>query len=164
MYFVAWAVKLTVAATNFNFLELKASTGFKVLISFLYGYVEGHMTLNDFSWTYYFSRVFECVRDFKRESVWERVWESVRECVWERKTPREREREWEGACWCMIEYTATFRIASLLSTCTMQPKMLTHSLCNHLMIAISISLFHSLCVYIYKRRPIAKIFKVDIFF
>ena len=32
-------------------LELLASAGPKVLISLLYGYVEGHMTLDDFSWT-----------------------------------------------------------------------------------------------------------------
>ena len=40
---------MTVRATNLNFLESNASAGPKVLISFLYGYVEGHMTLNDFS-------------------------------------------------------------------------------------------------------------------
>ena len=33
------------------FLVFKASAGPKVLISLLYGYVEGHMTLEDFSWT-----------------------------------------------------------------------------------------------------------------
>ena len=46
--FVALTVNLTVRATNPKF---SASAGPKVLISFLYGYVEGHMTLNDFSWT-----------------------------------------------------------------------------------------------------------------
>ena len=51
MYFVAQTAKLTVRATNLNFLEFKASAGPKVLISLLYGYVEGHMTLDDFSWT-----------------------------------------------------------------------------------------------------------------
>ena len=40
-----------VQATNLNFLELKASAGPKVLISLLYGYVEGHMTFHDFWWT-----------------------------------------------------------------------------------------------------------------
>ena len=44
-------MKPTVRATNLNFLEFKASAGPKVLISLLYGYVEGHMTLDDFSWT-----------------------------------------------------------------------------------------------------------------
>ena len=39
---------LTVRATNLNFLEFKASAGPKVLISLIYGYVEGHMTLDDF--------------------------------------------------------------------------------------------------------------------
>ena len=39
---------LTIRATNLNFLEFKASAGPKVLISLLYGYVEGHMTLDDF--------------------------------------------------------------------------------------------------------------------
>ena len=34
-----------------NFLEFNASAGPKVLISLLYGYVEGHMNLEDFSWT-----------------------------------------------------------------------------------------------------------------
>ena len=42
---------LTIRATNLNFLEFKASAGPKVLISLLYEYVEGHMTLDDFSWT-----------------------------------------------------------------------------------------------------------------
>ena len=44
-------MKPTVRATNLNFLEFEASAGPKVLISLLYGYVEGHMTLDDFSWT-----------------------------------------------------------------------------------------------------------------
>ena len=39
---------LTVRVTNLNFLEFKASAGPKVLISLLNGYVEGHMTLDDF--------------------------------------------------------------------------------------------------------------------
>ena len=37
---------LTVRATNLNFLEFNGS-----VISLLYGYVEGHITLDDFSWT-----------------------------------------------------------------------------------------------------------------
>ena len=39
---------LTIRATNLNFLEFKASAGPKVLISLLYGHVEGHVTLDDF--------------------------------------------------------------------------------------------------------------------
>ena len=39
---------LTIRATNLNFLEFKASAGPKVLILLLYGYVEGHMALDDF--------------------------------------------------------------------------------------------------------------------
>ena len=39
---------LTVRAMNLNFLEFKASAGPKVLISLIFGYVEGHMTLDDF--------------------------------------------------------------------------------------------------------------------
>ena len=42
---------LTIRATNLNFLEFKASAGPKVLILLLYGYVEGHMALDDFMWT-----------------------------------------------------------------------------------------------------------------
>ena len=47
LYFVAPTVKLTVGATNLNFLEFKASAGPKVLISPLYEYVEGYMTLDE---------------------------------------------------------------------------------------------------------------------
>ena len=46
MKFIARTVKLTVRATNLNFLESNASAGPKVLISLLYGYVQGHMTLD----------------------------------------------------------------------------------------------------------------------
>ena len=70
MYFVARMVKLTVQATNLNFLELNASAGPKVLISLLNGYVEGHMTLDDFSCTdplmdtYFFQDCNEVNEDF----------------------------------------------------------------------------------------------------
>ena len=50
MYFVACST-VDGWATNLNFLEFKARAGPKVIISHLYGYVEGHMTLDDFSWT-----------------------------------------------------------------------------------------------------------------
>ena len=39
---------LTVRATNLNFLELNVSDPTFFLIFLLYGYVEGHMTLDDF--------------------------------------------------------------------------------------------------------------------
>ena len=42
-------VKLTVRARNLNFLDISGPTFF--LIFLLYEYVEGHMTLDDFSWT-----------------------------------------------------------------------------------------------------------------
>ena len=43
--------QVDVRAINLNFLEFNTSAGPKVLISLLYGYVEGHMTHDDFSWT-----------------------------------------------------------------------------------------------------------------
>ena len=77
MYFVARMVNLTVRAMNINFLEFQASAGPKVLISFLYGYVEGHMTRNDISWTdpltnnqrFYFQKIIKNFIDGNNQSI-----------------------------------------------------------------------------------------------
>ena len=51
LYFVARKIKLTVRAINLNFLELSVSGPTFFVTFLLYGYVEGHATLGDFSWT-----------------------------------------------------------------------------------------------------------------
>ena len=56
-------------------------------------------------------RAFERVREYSR--VFERVRKCVREIESEKERERERRRERERDCGCMIEYTATFRIAFL---------------------------------------------------
>ena len=51
-------VKLTVHAINLIFLQLSVSGLIFFLIFLLYGYLEGHMTFDDFSWTKFLRHIF----------------------------------------------------------------------------------------------------------